>query len=571
MTARSARSGEAARPCEGAPKPVVLRACWLSETVVLALCRHLPAEAAEAAFDRIARLPWDGASGMDDRSLLLCQVPPEAEVAAGRAALSRRALHAARCGLAPLLRSGPAAQREAGRRAVLDLAGRALGWVEGSERSRLAAALFRARQVLRVRRPPLPAWPGGIAPVVEQLVRIDARTLVALGRSPRPGAAPRLTLVSPEGLHAEAVSSCAAGVDGRRFFSTFVLRHPSADRAGWIVESRSRTGGAWEQEPPVVAGPWAARQALLDLAAAQPPGSEELLLHHIWPALKTLWREGGEDRAVRSVCCYGTPPSGPAVSVVIPLSGRVDMLEHQLAQLSREPEAAEQLDVLFTVDPRDAFADRARQLSALYPLPFRVLVLRRPAATAAAQALAVRYAEGGTLLLVSPSLIPEEPGWIRALRRAASALGDAGAVAPVLLDPCGSVIHAGIAVSAGPAGVEERILGGEPGDTTGVDPVAALSLRCLLVDRALYHRAGGLVNAYVTDNYAGIAFSSRLRELGRTNYCVKEVRLFDVAPPEEAGTEDGLRRFDRLVCMHDHPAAIPVGVSRPGGAVRNPA
>ena len=99
--------------------------------------------------------------------------------------------------------------------------------------------------------------------------------------------------------------------------------------------------------------PRRARPARARSAAASPPTTAG-------PALTRLQQRMVGEREIDSVDVYGEPPRQPAVSIVVPLYKRLDFIEHQLLQFSRDPEfAAVDLGLRARLDRAGGRAGRA--------------------------------------------------------------------------------------------------------------------------------------------------------------------------------------------------------------------
>src|SRR5206468_2022728 len=58
------------------------------------------------------------------------------------------------------------------------------------------------------------------------------------------------------------------------------------------------------------------------------------------PALDLLQAQARRSIAVEEIVQHGEPPPSPDVSVIVPLYGRTDLVEHQIAQFWNDPDMA---------------------------------------------------------------------------------------------------------------------------------------------------------------------------------------------------------------------------------------
>ena len=307
---------------------------------------------------------------------------------------------------------------------------------------RLALALAEWREVLRERLTLCsPSRGEPLALQVESLLRVDERSFFVRGWF-RDGEAEvvRFTAVSPEGVRAELLDGTFrfARADVLRFYEPnphdgdakfgfirfFTLPAPSCLAAGWIFELRSSSGAAVEIESPEpVTDLITVRDTILqDLSHERPPKSQ-LIREHAHPALTRIQERRHAQVGVEEVIQYGTPHESPAVSVIVPLYGRVDFLEHQLAQFVHDPELAA-ADLIYVLDSpalAEQLTTAAVGLHQLYGLAFRIVILQRNAGYSAANNIGASFARAPLLLLLNSDVLPDRPAgsgkWPRSTER----------------------------------------------------------------------------------------------------------------------------------------------------------
>ena len=122
-----------------------------------------------------------------------------------------------------------------------------------------------------------------------------------------------------------------------------------------------------------------------------------------------------------------------AVSIVVALHHRLDLLEHQLAAFAADPDArdAELVYVLDGPGVAEPAAVRVPQLEELYRRHVKTVSLSAPAGRAAAFDAGAEQAAGDVLVFMDGGVIPRSPGWLGALAAAGCA------AAPALLDEHG--------------------------------------------------------------------------------------------------------------------------------------
>jgi GT2 family glycosyltransferase len=204
------------------------------------------------------------------------------------------------------------------------------------------------------------------------------------------------------------------------------------------------------------------------------------------------------------------PDADPAVSFVVVTYGTgwvvVDMLSSLAATVGHVP-----IEVVVVDNPHPRVPDRT--VTELLLATAGVTVLRPPAnlGFAGGCELGVRHSRGATLGFLNPDVVLP-PGWLDALLAVLDGADPPTIVAPVLVDPDGTIQEAGAAVDrTGTAWANVA----DPGDT--VIAVEYASAACWLVRRADHERIGGFDRAYHPAYYEDVDYAWRVqREGGRT-------------------------------------------------------
>lgn len=448
--------------------------------------------------------------------------------------------------LRTFLREGPAGWDMETRTALLEFLP-ALGAEHGLSQS-LSHGLCQVRDALRERHPVVVEdrrVGRGIA--IERLHRIDERRFYVRGRAwdevaPITG----LAVTSPEGERVELLQRLFRhpGREGT-FSGFFELGSPSRGADGWVAEISSGPGRS--VETPTALAPDPIETILAD-AALDLEGAETLRELHLRPAIARLVELRRASAGIVEIAGYGRVPRSPAVSVVVPLQRRVDLIEHQFAQFAADPEllACELLYVLDDPEQGEGMQELAGELFALYGLPFRLAVLTEAAGLPIACDLGASLAGGERLLLLGADVLPDRPGWLGAMAAALDADPAVAAATPKLLYADEAIDQAGLeyADSAGRDGcpaVRPRLRGMHRSipAAAGAGPVAAAGLACLMVDATAFHQVGGLRAEYGLGRYEGSDLSRRLAEAGRALRYVPEAELYRLeglgAAPEAVG------------------------------------
>jgi GT2 family glycosyltransferase len=418
------------------------------------------------------------------------------------------------------------------------------------------AALAGSLLLLRNRlREPLPE-PSGVpaAPqrlIVDHLFGVDDRAFWVFGWCrDDDGALAGAEIVSPEGQRArllegayrfprrdveEQFAFSGIGTTTKHGFANLIeLEHPSPLVDGWIAELRGTAVDFELPLPPAIRDPIAIRAHVLAEAANERPDIDILRRDHARPALDRLQAHTRRSISVDEVVQHGETPPSPDISVIVPLYGRTDLVEHQIAQFWNDPDlvASELIYVLDSPELGNQLTHEAALLHDLYGLPFKVIRLNRNGGYATANNLGVSHARGRLVLLLNSDVIPDRPGWLSRMRDFHDATPKIGAVGPKLLFEDESIQHAGMYFH-----FEHRTNLWEnqhyfKGFSRTLEAAAtsravpAVTGACLMVDRQLYEQVGGLHEGYVQGGYEDSDLCLRLIDAGKRNWYLADVELY---------------------------------------------
>ena len=412
----------------------------------------------------------------------------------------------------------------------------------------------RLRQVREALREQLPRRGGGLpyAANAEAIYAVDHESFWIKGWAhDEDRTLASLVAVSPEGGRADVLAGAyrypridieeafpGSGVTkDRHGFMKFVrLGATSRLEKGWLLELHTAGGVALESDMPAVERslPTIRRRILADLVAER-PGEDDLLREHVHPAIERIQRQLEGAVSIDAVVEVGAErPASPEVSVIVPLYKRIDFIEHQITHFGRDPElrGADLIYVLDSPEIADNLLDAAHALSALHRIPLRVVVMKQNAGFSGANNAAASVARGRRLLLLNSDVIPDRPGWLGKMTAFYDATPDIGALGPKLLYEDDSLQHAGLHFYRVPgSGLwgNQHYYKGLHRSFPAVNvarTVPAVTAACMLVDRDLYERAGGLSYAYVQGGYEDSDLCLRLMEHGRQNWYMPGAELY---------------------------------------------
>lgn len=255
-----------------------------------------------------------------------------------------------------------------------------------------------------------------------------------------------------------------------------------------------------------------------------------------WPLL---------DRAIERQCAAwqrweprtwtaGDLPPDPKVSVVVPLYGRTDLVEHQLIEFSRDADFQELAELIYVIDdPKilDHFSSLVGEMYGRYGVPFRWIWGHENRGFAGANNLGAEFARGQHLLFMNSDVIPIAPGWVSKLLAELDERPAVGAVGPRLLFAGGGIQHAGMRpVWNDRLGIwhnQHIMMGFDPvlDLNSGLTEVPLITGACLMLRRSDFDAIGGWDTGYLIGDYEDSELCMRLRERGQSVAYLPEVDL----------------------------------------------
>jgi GT2 family glycosyltransferase len=251
----------------------------------------------------------------------------------------------------------------------------------------------------------------------------------------------------------------------------------------------------------------------------------------------------------------GPPVPAPMLSIIVPLYGRIDLIEHQLAQFAADSTWA-RCDLIYVLDsPADweRLAWRTEALARLYGLSLRLLRLNANGGYAAANNLAAIRARADMLLFLNSDVLPSAPGWIERMLATYRSRPRIGALGPKLLFEDNSIQHAGESFQSAGDGFAWDALPCFKGlhrDLPAANQprrVPAVTGACLMVSRTRFESAGGFDQGYVQGDFEDMDFCLRLLKAGYENWYEPTVELYHLEevsyPPIARRLQFGYNRW----------------------------
>jgi len=233
------------------------------------------------------------------------------------------------------------------------------------------------------------------------------------------------------------------------------------------------------------------------------------------------------------------------VSVIVPLFGRYDFAEYQLAQFADDADFQGLELIYFVDDPAiyDEFRAQCDGLYQLYRVPFTLAFAGANLGFAGANNAAARIAGGKHLLLLNSDVLPKYPGWVSELLALYGTLKKPGCLGVKLLYEDGSVQHAGMTFRRhapwGNLWINDHPHKGQSAEgLSGLHQVEAVTAACLLLKAELYRDLGGLSEDYVIGDFEDSDLCLRAASLGLTHWVSLDTELYHLERQSQARIGD---------------------------------
>jgi O-antigen biosynthesis protein len=222
---------------------------------------------------------------------------------------------------------------------------------------------------------------------------------------------------------------------------------------------------------------------------------------------------------VRAIA-FGPELEAPRCSLIVPLYGRIDFMEYQLAFAPDTFTAEDELIYVLDDPRRTREAERlAQSCFTRFGAPFRLLLLDRNMGYAPANNIGVAHARGECVCFLNSDVIPKEPRWLELMLETLHGDSRIGVVGALLLFEDGSIQHEGAAMVPLPEFDNWQFplhtnKGRKPAASAPVRTVDVVTAACMVMRRELLDRLGGMDERYVIGDFEDADICLRVRDEG---------------------------------------------------------
>jgi GT2 family glycosyltransferase len=250
---------------------------------------------------------------------------------------------------------------------------------------------------------------------------------------------------------------------------------------------------------------------------------ETLLALHTHCAIDSL--HATRTPPVMDLAGFAPSQQSPAISLIVTVFGRIDLVEHQLAAFASDPDLrdVELIYVLDSPELADEIERNAQQLHDLYHLAPRLMLMHENRGFACACNVAANVARGRRVVFMHSDVVPTSRGWLAAMSSVFR--DDVAAVGATLLYHDESIQHAGFSISAD-GEVQQPLKGLHKDLATQPSSIDAVSAACMMVERDAFLDAGGFCDRFVDGEFEDVDLCRRLKARGLRPQISREAQLY---------------------------------------------
>jgi len=259
------------------------------------------------------------------------------------------------------------------------------------------------------------------------------------------------------------------------------------------------------------------------------------------PAISLLNAARPQERGPTHTMQFGWIPENPEYSLIIPLYGRVDFLEYQMAMFSRHA-AHQQHEIIYVLDD----PPKRRELEVLahstferFGIPFTLLILPDNLGFAPACNIGLKAARGNFICFFNSDIFPITEDWLELLAARLRHNPGIGVIGPRLLFEDGTIQHEGchyrpIKEFGNWLFVDHVNKGRIPDEDRGLRVCEAITGACMLMRRSLALELGGFDESYIIGDFEDSDLCLKVRERGLTCVVASDCQLYHLERKSQA-------------------------------------
>jgi GT2 family glycosyltransferase len=238
---------------------------------------------------------------------------------------------------------------------------------------------------------------------------------------------------------------------------------------------------------------------------------------------------------------FGRSPESPRCTLIIPLFGRLDFVEYQMALFSQTDDML-RTEIIYVLDDptkRRELEVLAQSVFERFQIPFRLLLLPTNLGFGPASNVGLRSARGQFICFLNSDIFPITQGWIERLVERLERNQDIGVIGAQLLFEDGSIQHEGcfyrnLLEFGNWTFVEHQNKGLRPVGTRGLRHCDMITGACMVMERSLAVEFGGFDEAFIVGDFEDSDLCLRVRDRGLCCAVDHDVQLYHLERKSQA-------------------------------------
>jgi GT2 family glycosyltransferase len=260
-----------------------------------------------------------------------------------------------------------------------------------------------------------------------------------------------------------------------------------------------------------------------------------IISKNVIPALQAAWSKRLHSEHGCQIKHFGTPVNEPKLTLIIPIYGRYDFVQHQMAQFSLDTEF-EQIEVIYVLDDPPLlheFLVTCYGVFEMFRLPFTVVLSSINLGFSGANNLGFRSARAEHVLFINSDILPCAIGWAGKLLAQFKQTPNIGILGATLLYEDETVQHRGMEFCKDPSHdgiwMNYHPQKGFPlslCDQFSIRKVPSVTGACMLMKKSDFAKVHGFDSSYILGDFEDSDLCLRVSQLGYDIYVSGDVTLY---------------------------------------------
>lgn len=253
------------------------------------------------------------------------------------------------------------------------------------------------------------------------------------------------------------------------------------------------------------------------------------------PLIHKIWKKRIANYSGARVIKFGDINAVARVSIIVPLYGRYDFMQHQIAHFSGDKDMSG-VELVYVLDDPSLIQEvtvSAGGLFKTFKYPFKLVLSENNRGFSGANNLGVEYCSSPLVLFLNSDVIPFSSGWLSELIDQYECIKVPTILGATLLYEDQTIQHMGMHFQPEDRHSEIRMnhhpfkgLHFDLVDKDDMFSVQAVTGACMLMARALFEQVGGFDEMHILGDFEDSDLCLKVVDLGGEIFCSSIVKLY---------------------------------------------